>query len=290
LLMLSLAVGVYLIVGGLILYAIVRGRRRPDTQSRLKENHFIVVGGIIIPVLILAVVGATTVTTTAALRKPSSKPVRIEVVGKLWWWQVTYVDDGFTTANEIHIPAGEPIEIGLDSDNVIHSFWVPQLAGKVDLIPDQHNVLRFTASATGTFPSAFRGECAEFCGIGHAQMAFIVDVLTPGDYERWVARERLTPSPPTSDLAEQGEMVFDRQACAGCHTIRGTQAQGNLGPDLTDFGSRSTIGAAAVPNDPGHLAGWISNASAIKPGVLMPPVSLTSSELQALVAYLEGLK
>jgi cytochrome c oxidase subunit 2 len=288
--MFALAAGVYVTVGGLILYGIIRGRRQPDSPSQLKENHFIVIGGVIAPALILAVVGVTTVTTTAALRKPSSLPVRIEVVGKLWWWQVTYVDDGFVTANEMHIPAGQPIEVGLDSDNVIHSFWVPQLAGKLDTIPGQHNVLRFTASTTGTFPSRYRGECAEFCGIGHAQMAFVVVVDSPGDYERWVARHQLTPASPASDEAALGELVFARQSCAGCHTIRGTQAQGDLGPNLTDFGSRSTIGAGTVPNDPGHLSGWIANAPAVKPGALMPPVSLTPAELRALVAYLEGLK
>jgi cytochrome c oxidase subunit 2 len=289
-LMFAMAAGVYLVVSGLILYGILRGRHRPDSPSQLKENHFIVIGGIIVPVIILAVVGATTVTTTAALRKPSVKPVRIEVVGKLWWWQVTYVDDGFTTANEMHIPAGQPVEIGLDSDNVIHSFWVPQLAGKMDTIPGQHNVLRFTANTTGTFPSGYRGECVEFCGIGHAQMAFTVEVDSPGDYGRWVARQQLIPAPPVSDEAALGQLVFNRQACAGCHTIRGTQAQGQLGPDLTDFGSRNTIGAGTLPNDPGQLSGWIANASAIKPGALMPPVTLTPAELHALVAYLEGLK
>jgi cytochrome c oxidase subunit 2 len=186
----------------------------------------------------------------------------------------------------LHLPVGRPVEIGLSSDNVIHSFWVPQLAGKVDMIPGQHNWLRFTPTSVGVY----RGECAEFCGIQHARMDFLVVVQTEAEFDAWTARRQLIPSAPDGEAAAHGELVFMREPCAGCHTIRGTQAVGTLGPDLSDIGARLALGAATVPNSPGYLAGWISNAQSIKPGALMPPMSLSASDLQDLVTYLETLK
>jgi cytochrome c oxidase subunit 2 len=178
------------------------------------------------------------------------------------------------------------VEIGLDSDNVIHSFWVPELAGKVDLIPGQRNLLRFTPRTPGTY----LGECAEFCGLEHARMGFEVIVQTPTDFDRWLTRKRIAPSAPESEAALEGETVFQRQACAGCHTVRATAAQGTVGPDLTDFGERSTIGARTVPNTSSNLAAWISDAQHFKPGALMPPIDLSARDLHNLVAYLETLK
>jgi cytochrome c oxidase subunit 2 len=286
-LMFGLAAGVYGIVGTFIVWAILRGRRTPEPMGGGPSgNVWIAWGGVIVPVMILTVLAVTTVASTAELRHPEPGAVHVEVVGKRWWWEVTYPDDGVTTANEIHLPVGRQAEIGLTSDNVIHSFWVPQLAGKVDMIPGQHNWLRFTPTAVGTY----RGECAEFCGIEHAKMDFLVVVQTQADYAAWVARNQLVPSQPDSGPAAQGELVFMREPCAGCHTIRGTQAQGTLGPDLTDIGARSTIAAATLPNTPGNLAGWIADAQSIKPGALMPQMHLSASDLQAVVAYLESLK
>jgi cytochrome c oxidase subunit 2 len=174
----------------------------------------------------------------------------------------------------------------LDSDNVVHSFWVPELAGKVDMIPGQQNVLRFTPRTPGTYI----GECAEFCGIEHARMGFVVVVQTETDFERWLTRQQLTPLPPDSESAAAGEVAFSRQACAGCHTIRGTPAQGVVGPDLTNFGNRTTIGARTVENTPGNLAAWIVDAQEMKPGALMPPIELSSRDVNDIVAYLESLK
>ena len=285
-LMFGLAAGVYAIVGGFIVFAVVRGRRTEGGKpSRISDSAFVWWGGIIVPVIILMVLAVETVSATAALRKPDSRALKVEVVGKRWWWQVTYPGQGITTANEIHIPAGQPVEIGLDSDNVIHSFWVPQLAGKVDMIPGQHNVLRFTAGTPGTY----KGACAEFCGLEHGLMRFVVIVDPPDGFGRWVARNQLTPAVDT-EQASEGQIVFNRETCAGCHTIKGTQAQGKVGPDLTDFGSRTMIGAATVPNDPQHLQQWITDAQSIKRGVLMPPVPLSSRDAQAVVAYLESLR
>ncbi|HEV3354913.1 MAG TPA: cytochrome c oxidase subunit II [Acidimicrobiales bacterium] len=286
-LMFGLATAVYVIVGGFIIVAAVRGRGTKEGRpSRVRDNTFVWVGGIIVPAVILVVLGAATVHASNSLRKPETNPLRIEVVGKRWWWAVSYPDQKFDTANEVHIPVGRPIEIGLDSDNVIHSFWVPQLGGKVDLIPGQHNVWRFKATKEGTF----RGECAEYCGLEHAKMNFLVVAQSAASFDTWALRHQQPQSEPASQLAANGQVVFMRAPCAGCHTIRGTTAHGTIGPDLTDIGSRLTLGANTVPNTEGYLSGWIVNSQTIKPGNLMPPIPLSSNDLQALVAYLRSLK
>ena len=226
-----------------------------------------------------------TVTTTRVLRTSHHGELNIEVVGKRWWWDVQYPTLGIRTANEVRVPVGRPVAIGLDSDNVIHSFWVPQLAGKVDQIPGQHNVLRFTAEKAGTY----RGECAEYCGLEHARMNFVVRAVPAGEFARWAARRARPPGPPEDDLAARGQQVFLREPCAGCHTVAGTTANAKVGPDLTDFGGRTSIGALTVPNDRDHLAAWIVDSQAVKPGNLMPALTLSAADLEALVAYLEGL-
>jgi cytochrome c oxidase subunit 2 len=290
--MFSLAAAVYVVVAAFILFALFRGRRRAaggdgaPAESRVSDTGFIVAGGIVVPTLILAVLAVVTVRTASELRRPDSQALRVDVVGKQWWWAVRYPTLGITTANEIHVPVGRPVEIGLQSDNVIHSFWVPQLAGKVDTIPGQVNILRFTVREAGTY----RGACAEYCGLQHAKMDFQVVADPPADFERWAARRTRPPGEPTSELAQRGALAFQRLSCAGCHTIRGTQAQGTLGPDLTDFGSRHSIGALALPNTRGELAGWIANAQTVKPGNLMPPIALSPDELNAIVDYLENLR
>jgi cytochrome c oxidase subunit 2 len=285
-----MAAGVYVIVAGFIVFAIVRGRRDPagagdPSPSRVSDDAFIWWGGVIVPVLILAVLAVATVASASELRKPSTAPLRVEVVGKRWWWEVSYPDQQVVTANEIHLPAGRPVEIGLDSDNVIHSFWVPGLAGKEDNIPGQHNTLRFTPER----PGSYRGQCAEYCGLEHGLMAFMVVVDPPGEFERWLARRRTPAALPTDEVAARGEVVFMRESCFGCHTIRGTQATGRIGPDLSDFGSRKWIGSVTVPNTTRNLAAWITNAQSIKPGALMPPIALEPRDLNAVVAYLQSL-
>ena len=285
-LMFGLAVGVYVVVGGFIIVAALRGRRGTPRRSRISQNMFITVGGVLVPALILLVLAVVTVTTTGALRKAGNNPVRIEVTGERWWWTVRYPDRQIVTANELHIPVGQPVAIGLESDNVVHSFWVPELAGKVDTIPGQRNVLRFTAEKAGTY----LGVCAEFCGIQHAHMGFRVIAQSAGAFERWTTAHAEPPREPTSELAADGALRFQRLPCAGCHTVRGSQAHGTVGPDLTDFGSRATIGAGAVENDPSNLARWVRHAQSIKPGVLMPNLTLSDDDVRALVSYLESLR
>jgi len=286
-LMCGLAAGVYVVVAGFILVASFRGRGTVQGRpSRLGDSHFIWIGGIIVPAVILLVLAATTVNASNNLRTAEKNPLRIEVVGKRWWWAVSYPDQHFTTANEVHIPAGRPIEIGLDSDNVIHSFWVPQLGGKLDLIPGQHNVWRMKASKAGTY----RGECAEYCGLQHARMNFVVIAQTPASFDTWALQHERPPSEPAGQLEANGQQVFMRSPCAGCHTIRGTPAGGTIGPDLTDVGGRRTLGANTIPNTPGYMAGWIVDSQSIKPGNLMPPMALDPKDLQAVLAYLRSLK
>jgi cytochrome c oxidase subunit II len=292
-LMFGIAAAVYLIVGGLIVHAILRGRRRARAEdatvdgpdSPRFDDRMITYGGVVVPLIILFVLAVVTVHTTNAVRRPSANALRIDVTGKRWWWAVTYPDTHFTTANEIHLPAGRPIEIHLRTADVIHSFWVPELAGKLDTIPEQTNVLRLSAQKPGTY----RGECAEFCGIQHAHMGFVVVVQPEGEFERWLAEHSKPPLEPASELADEGQVAFDTLPCAGCHTIAGTPAQGTVGPALTDLGARPTLGAGAAVNDPAHLERWIRDAPSLKPGVLMPPITMTDAQARAIVAYLESL-
>lgn len=287
-LMFGLAAAVYAIVAAFIVIAIVRGRPTESGKaSRIRDDSFIWIGGIGVPVIILGLLAGVTVTTTNSLRIPHRNEVKVEVVGKRWWWAVQYPGTNVTTANEIHVPVGRPIDIAVTSDNVIHSFWVPQLAGKLDMIPGQTNHLRFTIDKAGTY----RGLCAEYCGLQHARMDFIVIADPSAEFDRWMARRTGSAGlTAESDQAAKGQLVFERESCAGCHTIKGTSATGTVGPDLSDFGGRHWIGAITVPNTRGYLAGWISDSQSIKPGNLMPPISLAPDDLNALVDYLEGLK
>ncbi len=291
-LMFGLAGAVYVIVSGFIVVAIVRGRRRRQESAEQpkpepKDDTFIWWGGIVAPVVILAVLAVVTIRTTQDLRAAEDGELRIEVTAKRWWWDVRYPDTGVATATEIHIPVGRPVDIVLMSDNVIHSFWVPQLAGKVDTIPGQVNHLRLKADEAGTY----RGMCAEYCGIQHANMSYVVIADEPAEFERWMARRSAGAGlTPASEQAARGQVVFNREACAGCHAVRGTPATATIGPDLSDIGARTTLGSLALPNNSANLARWIIEPEKVKPGNLMPPTALSPDDLAAVVAYLEGLK
>jgi cytochrome c oxidase subunit 2 len=293
-LMFALAAAVYVVVSGFIVVAIVRGRRRrradqpaPEVKPEPKDDTFIWWGGIVAPVVILAVLAVVTIRTTRDLRAAEDGELRIEVTAKRWWWDVRYPDAGVATASEIHIPVGRPVDIELMSDNVIHSFWVPQLAGKVDTIPGQRNHLRLRADEPGTY----RGACAEYCGIQHANMSYLVIAEEPADFERWMARRTAGAGiTPASEEAARGQVVFNREACAGCHAVRGTPATATIGPDLSDFGARQSIGSLTVPNNRENLSRWITEPDRVKPGNLMPPTALSPQDLAAVIAYLEGLR
>ena len=207
------------------------------------------------------------------------------MTGADWFWRISYPDSGVVTANEIVVPVGVPVEVGLESTDVIHSFWVPQLTGKTDLIPGNHNSTHFTASRAGTY----RGQCAEFCGLQHANMAFFVRAVPERDFEAWIDARRAAPAAPTAAELVQGRRAFETLSCAGCHTVAGTTAQGQVGPDLTDVGSRQTLGAGVIENSPDAMRQWITDSQAIKPGNLMPPIQLTPEQADQVVAYLESL-
>ena len=214
----------------------------------------------------------------------------LKIIGHQWWWEVQYDGDSphqsFTTANEIRIPTGQPVKVELESADVIHSFWVPSLTGKMDLITGQTNELQFTAKNVGVY----RGQCAEFCGLQHAHMAFAVLALSPDEFGRWRDHENENANGPTDELGKQGEQLFRARGCALCHNIRGTLAGGQLGPDLTHVGSRTTVAAGTLPMTPATLGAWIADPQHIKPGNYMPKMPLQSDELIAILRYLEQLK
>jgi cytochrome c oxidase subunit 2 len=202
----------------------------------------------------------------------------------MWWWEVRYPAPGIVAANELHIPAGQPVRLEMTSADVIHSFWVPRLHGKRDLIPGISTTFWIEASE----PGVYRGVCAEYCGTQHANMAFDVVAHAPEEFAAWLAAPARRG--PHSAAEQPGLAVFRRAGCGQCHAIRGTPAVGTAGPDLTDFGSRRTIAAGMLPNTRGHLAGWIANPQAIKPGSKMPRTYLDGDELWTLVLYLESLQ
>ena len=239
------------------------------------------------PLVVLLGVFALTVTDIRALEAPpSAEMAAVRINGHRWWWEVEYPDLGITTANQIYVPVGQAVKIELTSNDVIHSFWVPQLQFKRDLIPGQTNTVWLQADK----PGIYRGLCAEYCGLQHAQMNFMVVALYPREYEQWVAHEGSDAAKPSEPLAKAGQQVFLGKGCMYCHTIRGTSAAGWLGPDLTHLASRLTIAGGSLENNTGNLGGWILDPQHIKPGALMPATPLSGQELQELLAYLNGLK
>jgi cytochrome c oxidase subunit 2 len=229
--------------------------------------------------------------TSRSIASLQQRPaMHVKVTGHQWWWRVEYVDTAVSrtvvTANELHIPVGRPVRLELQTADVIHSFWVPALHGKRDLVPGLKNQLWLQADR----PGVYRGECAEFCGHQHAKMGLVVVAESDAEFRAWYAGQLAEAAPPSDSIRALGLATFEAKACAMCHQIRGTGAAGQVGPDLTHLASRRTLAAASLPNTRGHLAGWIVDPQRQKPGTRMPPNSLTATELHALLAYLEGLE
>jgi cytochrome c oxidase subunit 2 len=248
--------------------------------------------GVLIAATGVIVIGLTVLSYGAQRQLFGRYPeaLTIDIVGHQWWWEVVYntsdPSQTVTTANEIHVPVGQPVTLSLSSADVIHSFWVPSLMGKADLIPGRHNDLTFTADK----PGVYNGNCAEFCGLQHAHMGLRVVAQTKPEFEAW-RRVQLQPAAkPDSPSAEAGRAVFESSACVLCHTIGGTPAGGSVGPDLTHLASRSSLAAGTLPFGRGQLAAWLSDPQGIKPGVNMPNVRLDPGQLNALLDYLMGLK
>lgn len=257
----------------------------------LAARQMILYGGIAFPVVVLSallVYGLLLARTLVA--DPSVAPLGIDVVGEQFWWRVRYdLEDGRTleTANEIHIPTGRPVRFTLTSADVIHSFWVPGLGGKLDMIPGQRNSIVLQADRPGTY----RGQCAEFCGAAHALMAFHVIAHEPAGFDDWLERERDDAIAQSIPFVARGKELFLDAGCGACHTVRGTPADGTLGPDLTHVGSRQWIAAGTLPNNQGTLAGWVASSQHLKPNNKMPSFPVfTGPDLRALAAYLESLR
>ncbi|MEZ5816616.1 MAG: cytochrome c oxidase subunit II [Hyphomicrobiaceae bacterium] len=277
-----------------LMWLALRGSAR--MRGVLSRHATVIGGGLVFPIVTLAaLLGYGFVLMAAADAEKSAfvsggEPLHVSVIGERWWWRVVYEDAGempIASANEIRVPVGRPVRFSLTTEDVIHSFWVPRLSGKIDMIPGRANTLTISAEKAGVY----RGQCAEYCGGAHALMSFYVVALEPSEFEAWISRIREPAQAPQSPKAERGGELFLTNGCGACHTIRGTDADGSLGPDLTHVGSRLSLAAAALPTSKAALARWIAHNQTIKPENLMPPFrNLPAEELDLIATYLEGLK
>lgn len=294
-LVLGITGGIFLVVAGLLAYILVRFRGRPENERseppQIYGSPRIELAWTLVPLLIVVVLFLTTARYIFAveLAQPKAGALEVTIVGHQWWWEIRYPALGIITANELHLPESDPpgtspTFITLQSADVIHSFWVPQLAGKLDLIPNKTNRLWLDPLRPGTFV----GQCAQFCGVQHAGMLLRVVVHTKAEFGEWVAAQQL---PAVDDpSAQPGRQVFESVACVSCHTVRGTRANGVFGPDLTHLMSRTTIGSGIADNTLQHLHAWVDDPTQLKPGVLMPAMALSRQDLEQVVAYLATLR
>jgi cytochrome c oxidase subunit 2 len=286
---------IFLIVFGLLAYSVVHFRARatdePREPAQLYGSNQIEFAWTTIPVLIVFVLVLTTIRTiydVQAAAKPRGA-INVRVIGHQWWWEFQYPDLGIVTANELHVPLSDsahptPTWLRLESADVAHSFWVPRLAGKTDLIPNKINTMWLDPHQAGIY----LGQCAEFCGTQHAMMLIRVIVEPRPVFDQWVAAQRLSASRP--NVKPHGQKVFESNACVSCHSVRGTRGRGNYGPDLTHLMSRQTIGSGVALNTPEHLRVWVRDPAQMKPGVLMPAMNLPESDLDDLVSWMVTLK
>ena len=274
------------VLTGLALAGSARWRRR------LSGEKLVIGGGFVFPVVLLTalLVYGLAILRAGGADHAGTDAMRIAVIGERWWWRVVYTDAAgrrFESANEIRIPAGQPVELALSTADVIHSFWVPKLAGKLDMIPGRTNILTLRAET----PGVSRGQCAEYCGGAHALMAFFVVAMPPEEFAAWLAREAAPAAAPADGVAAQGQQLFLQAGCGACHAVRGTAAKGVIGPDLTHVGGRLSIAAAALETSAADFARWIAENQHIKPENLMPPFRIFSeAELAALATNLVGQK
>ncbi|MCZ7534367.1 MAG: cytochrome c oxidase subunit II [Acidimicrobiia bacterium] len=280
---------VMLVVLVLLVYSL-RTRRKTGANSEGNPEdvpawgiRFVAISGFVIPVIVLIVVLGISLFDLAALGKDQNSQLRIEVTGHMWWWEARY-PNGVVTANEIHIPVGEPVEFSLETADVIHSFWIPSLFPKKDMIPGRANTLTMEASK----PGRYQGICSEFCGLQHANMGMYV--VADVNFTEWLANQELPALKPSSNTTKSGLEVFLGSTCIGCHTIRGTAADSTIGPDLTHVADRETLFAARVDNTRANLKAIIIDPQGIKPGAAMPPTTLTDADLESLLDYLESLR
>jgi cytochrome c oxidase subunit II len=281
---------VYILVIAAMLMAILRRRRTAGEiadETRAKRAVTVASGATI--AILFGLLIASIWTGRGIAEVPKNTPI-IVLTGKQWWWQIEYDDvdksKRFTTANEMYVPVGQPVLVRLRSSDVIHSFWIPNLQGKRDLLPGREGGIVIEAD----HPGVYRGQCAEFCGLQHAKMSFWVNAVHPDEYARWLEAQRQSSKIPSTDEQRKGQEVFTSSGCPLCHTVSGTDASGKTGPDLTHFASRRSIAAGTLPNRRGFLAGWISDPQHIKPGSYMPPMPVQAGEMEPLLAYMESLR
>lgn len=281
----------FLFVGvqGALIYAVLRFRARGDEKTLPAQTHGhtqLELLWTVLPVFILMDIAIPTVTFVFKSQAPVGEDgLIVHSVGKQWWFYFEYPKEGIITANEFHVPLGRDVEVRLQSDNVIHSFFVPQLVGKRDMVPGRVNKVRFKADKVGTFLA----QCAEYCGDSHALMRFRAVVDTPEDFEKWV-KAQTTPADTTSDAAVAGFAAYQQAGCVACHAIDGTTSVAQIGPNLTHVASRDTIAAGVLDNNADNLRKWIADPQAIKPGSKMTNLHLTKEQLDAVVPYLQSLK
>jgi len=284
------------VMAALLVWLLLRRTGTFETHAPLDAPGglaMVVAGGFVVPGIAFTAIFVATLGVLSAFPMDPARPPQpsIRVIGRQWWWQVEYLvgdlPQHFHTANELHVPVGQPVDIELVTADVIHSFWVPRLHGKVDLVPGLRNHIRIQADV----PGVYAGECAEFCGLQHAKMRFVVVAETPAAYVEWLARQRQPAAVAATPAAQRGAQVFRDGACPMCHTVAGTEALATVGPDLTHVGSRLTLAAGSLANDVANLHAWIVNAPSLKPGTRMPALNqFTGPQLHDLVAYLEALR
>jgi cytochrome c oxidase subunit 2 len=293
---LAITGAIFLVVGGLWLYVVIKYRRRSGVEAleeppQIYGSTQIELAWTVIPILIVVVLFLTVARVIFALQdQPAPQnALHVDVVGHQYWWEFRYPSYGFITANELHIPLGQPTgtvttALKILSADVDHSFWAPSLFGKIDTVPNHENDIVFDPTRTGVY----EGQCAQFCGTAHAQMLLRVYVQTPQDFGAWVKGQQNTAI--TDPSVAQGRQVFESQSCVSCHTVRGTAAHGRFGPDLTHLMSRDTIASGLIANTPENLKRWIEDPEAIKPGSLMPAMKLSGDQIDQMVTYLATLK
>lgn len=281
---------IFVIVMALLAYAILAPQA---SRAWLATRQVVAVGGIAFPVVVLTALLIYGLSVAHGLvREPDGPVLRVHVTGEQFWWRIRYeagagIPEDVVSANEINIPVGRPVRLLLTTADVIHSFWVPALGGKLDMIPGQINEIVLRADR----PGIYRGQCAEFCGAAHALMAFDVVAHEPAQFARWAAGAVRGAREPVHPFLQRGKALFLASGCGACHRVRGTAADGDLGPDLTHVGSRRSIGAGMFPNNKGTLAGWIASSQHLKPNNKMPSFDLfRGEELRAIAGYLESLK
>lgn len=291
--LLAIGAAVIVIIGVLELVPVFRRRGGTVADTPVSgapaSTRWIIIGVALTSIVMIAVF-AYSMTVLAETSRPHERAaLTIQIVGHRWWWEARYPPSDSTpelsTANELHIPVGVPVRLEVSSGDVIHSFWIPRLQGKIDLIPGQLNEFWIRADSAGRY----RGQCAEYCGLQHTNMAVFVTAESARDFSSWRQAQSQPAAQPRNGEAAQGERVF-MQTCALCHTIRGTDARGRMGPDLTHVASRQTLAAGTLTNSRGNLAGWIVNAPSLKPGADMPKIDLAPSQLHSVVTYLETLR